>query len=316
MVKPDYYDKFKCIADQCRHTCCAGWEIDIDEETLKRYKKSSGSLGKRLQEAIVMDESPHFKLDEKERCPFLNEQNLCDIYLKAGEKELCQICRDHPRFRNECNGREEIGLGLCCEAAAKLILGKKEKTILIDDGQEAFLLTDPLDQEIFWTRKRAFEIVQDRSRLVKDRADRLLKEFQVCIPQLSQEAWIDFYLSLEQMEGGWSSRLRRCGKQDVEENSLSHLEIPFEQLLVYLLYRHLPQSQGNVDILAQIGYVFVNYKLLYRLCLEEAEEKNCSLEDFCELVRLFSSEIEYSEENTDELLNLIWEENNREQNWL
>ena len=26
-VKPEYYEKFACIADRCEATCCAGWQI-------------------------------------------------------------------------------------------------------------------------------------------------------------------------------------------------------------------------------------------------------------------------------------------------
>ena len=28
---PDYYKEFQCIADQCEHSCCIGWEIDVDD---------------------------------------------------------------------------------------------------------------------------------------------------------------------------------------------------------------------------------------------------------------------------------------------
>lgn len=31
---PDYYDDFTCIADACEDTCCAGWQIVIDKESL------------------------------------------------------------------------------------------------------------------------------------------------------------------------------------------------------------------------------------------------------------------------------------------
>ena len=34
---PDYYEKFKCVGGDCKDTCCAGWEIDIDEETFYYY---------------------------------------------------------------------------------------------------------------------------------------------------------------------------------------------------------------------------------------------------------------------------------------
>ena len=30
IIVPDYYKEFSCIADHCRHSCCIGWEIDID----------------------------------------------------------------------------------------------------------------------------------------------------------------------------------------------------------------------------------------------------------------------------------------------
>lgn len=30
--KPDYYDRFRCIAGACKDSCCIGWEIDIDEK--------------------------------------------------------------------------------------------------------------------------------------------------------------------------------------------------------------------------------------------------------------------------------------------
>ena len=35
---PDSYPRFRCIADRCRHTCCVGWEIDIDPGTLAQYR--------------------------------------------------------------------------------------------------------------------------------------------------------------------------------------------------------------------------------------------------------------------------------------
>ena len=36
---PDYYDDFTCIADACEDTCCAGWQIVIDKESLQKYKR-------------------------------------------------------------------------------------------------------------------------------------------------------------------------------------------------------------------------------------------------------------------------------------
>ena len=36
---PDYYEEFKCIAQKCKHSCCVGWEIDIDDDTLAYYNQ-------------------------------------------------------------------------------------------------------------------------------------------------------------------------------------------------------------------------------------------------------------------------------------
>ena len=42
---PNYFNEFKCIASECEDTCCAGWEIVIDDETHKRYEKVEGEFG-------------------------------------------------------------------------------------------------------------------------------------------------------------------------------------------------------------------------------------------------------------------------------
>ena len=135
-VFPDYYPSFSCVGSACRHNCCIGWEIDIDEDTLSFYRSLSGPLGQRLKQHITSEDTPHFVLNHDDRCPFLNESNLCDLILSLGEDHLCQICRDHPRFRNNLPGRTETGIGLCCEAAGKLILGKSEPVKLCISGQD------------------------------------------------------------------------------------------------------------------------------------------------------------------------------------
>lgn len=136
---PDYYPTFRCIASRCRHTCCAGWEIDIDEESLARYGRLTGAFGERVRQGISLDGAPHFILTEDERCPLLTEDNLCALILREGEGALCQICRDHPRFRNYFSSRIEMGLGLACEEAARVILSWPRPLRLIrleGDGPE------------------------------------------------------------------------------------------------------------------------------------------------------------------------------------
>ena len=135
---PDYYAGFRCVAGACGHSCCVGWEIDVDPETMKRYQSMEGELGAKLKRCIDPDPVPHFILSDQERCPFLTEENLCQIILRAGEDSLCQICADHPRFRNFWSDRIEIGLGLACEEAARLILTSPHplRLVPLEDTEE------------------------------------------------------------------------------------------------------------------------------------------------------------------------------------
>ena len=48
---PKYYKKFKCIADKCQHSCCVGWEIDIDRESEEKYSRLCGGYGENIKKA-------------------------------------------------------------------------------------------------------------------------------------------------------------------------------------------------------------------------------------------------------------------------
>lgn len=39
IFKISNYDKFKCIADKCKFTCCEGWDINIDNNTYDKWSK-------------------------------------------------------------------------------------------------------------------------------------------------------------------------------------------------------------------------------------------------------------------------------------
>ena len=147
---PDYYPAFHCIADKCRHTCCAGWEIDIDEDSLKKYQSMEDELGAFLRGHIDLKPVPHFRLAKGERCPLLRSDLLCELILQKGDSALCQICRDHPRFRNYWSDRVEIGLGLACEEAARVILSSNHPLRLIEIGPVKGEVAEPLLEDELW----------------------------------------------------------------------------------------------------------------------------------------------------------------------
>ena len=78
---PNYYNKFKCIADKCTDNCCIGWEIDIDKNTYEKYNNITDCLGTCLKNNIALaeDGTYSFILTENERCPFLTKNNLCKL---------------------------------------------------------------------------------------------------------------------------------------------------------------------------------------------------------------------------------------------
>lgn len=133
IVKPVFFDSFKCTASACTDTCCKGWEIDVDDATLAFYESLEGDDGDFVRERLIRGEGVKLCL-EGERCRFLREDNLCEMIIRLGEESLCDICREHPRFYSESDNICEVGLGLCCSEAARLWLESPPKFVCEEDG--------------------------------------------------------------------------------------------------------------------------------------------------------------------------------------
>lgn len=181
--EPVYYSTFKCIANKCKDNCCIGWEIDIDDNTFKNYKNIKGKFGKRLKNGITECDNTHcFKLDEKERCVFLNENNLCDIIINLGEESLCQICTAHPRYINEYLHITEYGIGTACEEVCRIILSQQEPVCLVDSKTKEKVTENPFKDNdymayLFEIRKIITNILQNRSYKINQR---LLTVIKLC----------------------------------------------------------------------------------------------------------------------------------------
>lgn len=136
LVKPNFYDNFICIADKCPDTCCAGWEIDVDGDTADYYSSMEGEDSEFINPHLIRCEDGSISLcREGERCPFLQNDNLCALILRFGDTALCDICREHPRFYSGTDGITEAGMGLCCPEAARLWLSVPCEFTLTDDGE-------------------------------------------------------------------------------------------------------------------------------------------------------------------------------------
>ncbi len=145
-VRPNYYEKFKCVADRCEATCCAGWQIVIDEGTLERFKFEQGEYGEDLRKRIDWKEGV-FQQDCRKRCAFLKDNNLCEMYERLGEESLCFTCANYPRHIEEFENLREVTLTVSCPEVARLLLEQKEPVSFteeeIDEDEEEFEDFDP-----------------------------------------------------------------------------------------------------------------------------------------------------------------------------
>ncbi len=317
---PHYYENFRCVAASCRHTCCVGWEIDVDGETLARYDTVDGEMGRRLAACIDREaEPPCFRLTPDERCPFLNQNGLCDLITELGEDSLCHICADHPRFRNILPDRVELGLGLCCEAAARLILSQTEPFSVAELTPEmaareryAHEETRELDEttaELLEERERLLSILGDRSMPLSDRIRHVFYRSDIDLSESVTDAFKSFpqitavLRSMERLDPAWDTCLDAL--ETLTEDPLCELDgetdPAYENLVCYFLYRYMTV---DVDYRPDAKRTRTAFAVLCTVIIHAIHRAagGKDLGSLCEIARMFSSEIEYSEENVERLM--------------
>ena len=195
ITRPVFYKEFSCIAGACPDTCCAGWQIMIDDRSLKKYRRFKGPFRNRLHNDIDWKEQAFRQYEH--RCAFLNEENLCDMYSEAGKDMLCDTCRKYPRHIEEFEGLREYSLSLSCPEAARIFLSHKEKiafvTKEIPSSDETY---DDFDYLLFTalmdTRDYFFSVIQDRTVPVRLRCQKLLAcahDFQLSLDKNELFQW-------------------------------------------------------------------------------------------------------------------------------
>ena len=323
-VKPDFFDDFKCIADKCTDSCCIGWEIDVDETALEKYNKINTAFGVKIRSAIIKSEdgSNCFALAENERCPFLNENNLCNIIINCGKEYLCDICREHPRFYEWFAGVTECGLGLCCEEVCRILLENDEPFSLVEesDGEEIFLETEEdvteSDFYIFLSafREKLFEILFDKNYNFEEKLVKILSETEAfCGEKIKIRDYkksLELYQKTEPIDENWTlyindlrNKIDEILKTEKEFQEKADGDKLYSKILAYIIYRHFIKAVFDKSIKERICFAVESVRFIC-LCDMKTYYENGSLplKDRIENLKNWSKQVEYSEENTELLI--------------
>ncbi len=287
---PPYYREFRCIMGDCRHTCCAGWRIGVDEETERIYSTLGGALGEDIRASLEYDEDgTYIPLDGCGKCPHLDGAGLCKIISALGDGAVSYICREHPRFYNVLSDRIEVGLGASCEAAARLILDSNEYLPTERIGERD---TSPGDGDTV-ARDRMLGILSDKSLPYGERIARLRSEYAIPEELTSRERWREVFEELEYTSKE-NAVLINHGHADGAVD-----EVMLERYLAYLIYRHVTPAADDTELRARLAFCLLSAEVLADMA---AGSGAVSMDDYAELARVYSEEIEYSEDNTDALI--------------
>ena len=323
----------KC-KDNC---CSAGWEIDIDSKTAEFYKNVDGQFGEKLRKNISETSPCHFILNNHNNCPFWNDKKLCDIYINLGEEHLCQICKDHPRYYEwfDKNNIKEAGIGLCCEEAARIILSDTrsfeiyEENHMKEDINTVYDTTlrynSDLYDYLFSARDKIFQYFENTDISLKSKLRNILwyghtLQQDIDFDLLDDEDIIDIsitersnikpiinYISmLEPNDSQWPNYLKNCSTFESEfykniqafEDSNPEVERYLKNISVYFIWRYFLKGVFDEDILSKVKFMYVSVLVLrYLFFCKWFENKKINLDDCIEIVKKYSEEVEYCEDN-------------------
>ena len=301
-ITPAYYRDFKCIASACRHSCCIGWEVDIDADTLAAYGSMTNPYGEAIRESIDYDGEPHFRLSAGDRCPHLSECGLCNIITECGESALSQICSDHPRYRSFYDGVTEIGLGLSCEEAARLVLESENPIGFLISDSEDFTAAEyraeyPIelfsDDDRFVTEEKTglLSIACNNSLSINERLAKLLPN----MPPIEDIKTL--LLSLEILDENWKECVKSLSAKDFDLDFAKYSRY-IERAISAFIFRHINcesfYSPATVATFAALSAVIVT-------------ALSNDSDDFADTLRAYSAEVEYSTDNTEKILDFIEE---------
>lgn len=206
-VRPDYYEKFQCIADRCTITCCQEWKIGVDNETNRKWKKllppdTVVDKKKNLSAYTVKKDGMRvIALDEKHRCPFLNEEKLCRLLCTYTDRVLSDTCTQFPREVHRFSTHEEETLMPCCPAVIDIWKDAKE-IVFPKVGREYKDL-------LFAIREHMMELLEDSTQRLEDQ----LKQGFYILLELNKQDSLTMQLINEYFSGESVAQLREAISQ-------------------------------------------------------------------------------------------------------
>lgn len=118
----DLFHNFKCIGSTCPDTCCAGWSILVDKDSVQKYQMIPGEYGQKLRDSLITkDKNSYFRM-QNQRCPHLTEENLCGVYQILGEESMCYSCKVYPRTFSVYGDISFTLLSASCPEVARMLL--------------------------------------------------------------------------------------------------------------------------------------------------------------------------------------------------
>ncbi len=260
LITPSFYKNFKCIAGACPDSCCQGWEVDADEDSLAYYKTLSGSLRARIDSVLDKDEFENtiFRLADKKRCPFLNQDNLCDMHIAIGGEHTPYTCRTFPRFINDFGGTREMGISFSCPIASDIMWNLTEDFDFVSEINSQPPSLNEIDAELYFKllsyRKEAYSIVQDRKLEINKRLIRLLdyaakiqRELDDYKEYASETGFFDIFNHPEVINQEWTVKVKNHNTNPTFPNDKI-----CENIAMYFLFRYFLTAVYDSDILSKV----------------------------------------------------------------
>lgn len=301
IVKPTFYKNFKCIAGDCPDSCCQGWEVDADSDSLEYYKTLDNSLEikKRIDSVLSKDEFDNtiFTLAPKKRCPFLNEENLCDMHIAIGGEHTPYTCRTFPRFIYDFGATREIGISFSCPVASDMMYNTESFDFETEVNSDLPTLND-IDAEKYFLlykgRAEAYKIAKDKNKSIRERLNDLLDLGVLLQEKLfpydeggDDIAFFDVFKNPELINPEWKEKVENFSLKQVSDTQSN------ENILMYFLYKYLMQAVYDDDALSKIKMAVLGVLI------------NTYFGEDSWTVHLWSKETEHSQYNMDRYKKLL-----------